>query len=98
MDREVDDSDPGQPVTEVYEEVEFLGRDESDAMNPDALDEVLKKAFEDCERNVLSRPVPDGQFTRFSIFSPLSLIYSMITSPPSHVSTPNFNGLILPLS
>lgn len=65
MDREVDDSDPGQPVTEVYEEVEFLGRDESDAMNPDALDEVLRKAFEDCERNVLSRPVPDGQFTLY---------------------------------
>lgn len=70
MDREVDDSDPGQPVTEVYEEVEFLGRDESDAMNPDALDEVLKKAFEDCERNVLSRPVPDGQFILYFLPSP----------------------------
>lgn len=80
MDREVDDSDPGQPVTEVYEEVEFLGRDESDAMNPDALDEVLKKAFEDCERNVLSRPVPDGQFTLYFLSS-----FSLHRLLPGHI-------------
>lgn len=68
MDREIEDEDPSLPGhkavntgTDVYEDVEFLGRDESDSFSPDALDEVLRKAYEDCERNVLSRPIPDGQ-------------------------------------
>lgn len=73
MDREIEEEDPlsGHKTstgTDVYEDVEFLGRDETDSMTPDALDEVLKKAYEDCERNVLSRPVPDGQFHVHSLF------------------------------
>lgn len=44
------------------EDIEFLGRDEtSESFIPEELDDDLRQAYEECQQNVLSKPVPDGQ-------------------------------------